>query len=63
MLSTDQERIGKFIAENRKKVKLTQDELAIKLGVTNKSVSNWDAKAYLITKQQFKEVQNQEGKL
>lgn len=42
MLSVDQERIGKFIAENRKKVKLTQEELATRLGVTNKSVSNWE---------------------
>ena len=38
----DQEKIGKFIAEQRKKKKLTQDELASKLGVSNRSVSNWE---------------------
>ncbi len=38
----DQEKIGKFIAEQRKKQKLTQEELASKLGVSNRSVSNWE---------------------
>ena len=38
----DQERIGKFIASSRKKQKLTQQELAERLGVTNKSVSRWE---------------------
>ena len=38
----DQEKIGKFIAKNRKKKKLTQAELAEKLGVSEKSVSNWE---------------------
>ena len=37
----DQEHIGKFIAECRKQKKMTQVELAEKLGVTEKSVSNW----------------------
>ena len=38
----NQEKIGKFIAECRKNKKLTQSELAEKLGVTDKSVSNWE---------------------
>lgn len=38
----DQEKIGKFIAECRKAKKITQSELAEKLGVTDRSVSNWE---------------------
>lgn len=38
----DQERIGKFIAECRKIKKITQSELAERLGVTDRSVSNWE---------------------
>ena len=38
----NQEKIGKFIAKMRKEKKLTQAELAEKLGVTDKSVGNWD---------------------
>ena len=38
----NQEKIGKFIAECRKKKKMTQNELAEKLGVTDKSISNWE---------------------
>ena len=38
----DQEKIGKFIASKRKEKKLTQEELALKLGVTNKAVSKWE---------------------
>lgn len=38
----DQEKIGKFIAERRKLKKFTQSELAEKLGVTDRSVSNWE---------------------
>lgn len=38
----NQEKIGKFILECRKAKKLTQSELAEKLGVTDKSVSNWE---------------------
>lgn len=38
----NQERIGKFIAEKRKAKKITQSELAEKLGVTDRSVSNWE---------------------
>lgn len=38
----DQYKIGKFIAEQRKCKKITQAELAEKLGVTDKSIGNWE---------------------
>ena len=38
----NQEKIGKFIAENRKKKNLTQVELAEQLGVTDRSISKWE---------------------
>lgn len=38
----NQEKIGKFIAQIRKEKKLTQKELADKLGVTDRAISNWE---------------------
>lgn len=38
----NQEKIGKFIAELRKNKKLTQTELAKRIGVSNKAVSKWE---------------------
>ena len=38
----DQEKIGKFIAECRKKLNMTQQELAEKLGVSDRTVGNWE---------------------
>lgn len=38
----NQEKIGKFISECRKNKKITQSELAEQLGVTDRSVSNWE---------------------
>lgn len=38
----DQKKIGRFIANCRKQRKMTQSELGEKLGVTEKSVSNWE---------------------
>ena len=38
----NQEKIGKFIAESRKGKKLTQEELAEKLGITKNAVSKWE---------------------
>ena len=38
----NQEKIGKFIADCRKKHKLTQEQLAEKLGITYKAVSKWE---------------------
>lgn len=38
----NQEQIGKFIASKRKDKKLTQNELANRLGITNKAISKWE---------------------
>ena len=38
----DQKKIGKFIAEQRKNKKLTQEELANRLGVSINAVSKWE---------------------
>ena len=38
----NQEKIGKFIAECRKKKNMTQQELAEKLGVSDRTVGNWE---------------------
>ena len=38
----DQVKIGKYIADKRKAMGLTQVELADKLGMSNKSVSKWE---------------------
>ncbi|MBE5780292.1 MAG: helix-turn-helix transcriptional regulator [Clostridiales bacterium] len=38
----NQAKIGKFIAERRKKVNLTQMQLAEKLGITDRAVSKWE---------------------
>ena len=38
----DQIKIGKFIAECRKKQNLTQGQLAEKLGITDRAVSKWE---------------------
>jgi len=38
----DQEKIGNFIAENRKNKNLTQEALAEKLGVSKNAVSKWE---------------------
>ena len=38
----DQVKIGNFIAEKRKEKNLTQEQLAEKIGVSNKTVSKWE---------------------
>ena len=38
----DQIKIGRFIAEQRKKANLTQMQLAEKLGITDRAVSKWE---------------------
>ena len=43
----DQKKIGKFISEKRKDLKLTQAQLAEKLGVTDKTVSRWENGNYM----------------
>lgn len=43
----DQIKTGKFIAALRKEANLTQEELGIKLGVSNKTVSRWENGNYM----------------
>ena len=38
----NQEKIGKFIADARKNKNMTQQELADKIGVTDRAISNWE---------------------
>ena len=38
----NQEKIGKFIAKERKAKSLTQRQLAEKLGISDKTVSKWE---------------------
>ena len=38
----NQQQIGKFISHKRKEKNLTQEQLAEKLGVSNKTVSKWE---------------------
>ena len=38
----NQEKIGKFIAKIRKEKKMTQQELAYKLNVTDRAIGNWE---------------------
>ena len=38
----NQEKIGRFIAESRNQVKLTQKELAEKIGISDKTISKWE---------------------
>ena len=38
----DQRKIGRFIADRRKAVNLTQMQLAVELGITDKAVSKWE---------------------
>lgn len=38
----NQSKIGKFIAEKRKEQKLTQQDLAEKIGVSDRTIGNWE---------------------
>lgn len=38
----NQEKVGKFIKERRKVLNLTQEELAVKVGVSNRTISKWE---------------------
>lgn len=38
----DQEKIGRFIAENRKHKNLTQEKLAEQLNISKNAVSKWE---------------------
>ena len=46
-LIMDTKKIGAFIAMNRKKKEYTQEQLAEKLGVTNKTISRWENGHYM----------------
>ncbi len=52
----NQEKIGKFIAELRKEKKLTQEELANKLGITKNAVSKWERGLSMMDVSLFKPV-------
>ena len=54
----NQEKIAKFIAKLRKEKKLTQEQLAEKLGVTAKSVSRWENGVCLPDVSLFKDLCN-----
>lgn len=43
----DSKKIGAFIAANRKKMGLTQEQLGEKLGVSNKTISRWENGNYM----------------
>lgn len=43
----DQVKIGKFIAELRRRAGLTQESLGEKIGVTNKTISRWENGDYM----------------
>jgi len=43
----NQEKIGRFLAELRKKENLTQEALGDKIGVTNKTISRWENGTYM----------------
>ena len=43
----DSKKIGAFIAKNRKKKGLTQEQLGEKLGVSNKTISRWENGNYM----------------
>jgi transcriptional regulator with XRE-family HTH domain len=43
----DQQKTGAFLAARRKELGLTQQDLGIQLGVTNKTISRWETGAYL----------------
>ena len=38
----DQEKIGKFICKCRKKKNMTQQDLAERLGVSDRTIGNWE---------------------
>ncbi len=43
----DLQKVGKFLSELRKEKGLTQEQLGVQLGVTNKTVSRWENGNYL----------------
>ena len=49
----EQEKIGKYIAEKRKGIGLTQKELAERVGLTDKAVSKWESGRVVFGKKYF----------
>lgn len=47
MINMNSKKIGAFIALNRKKKGLTQEQLGAKLGVSNKTISRWENGNYM----------------
>ena len=43
----DNQKIGEFIAKNRRENKMTQEQLAEKIGVTSKTISRWENGNYM----------------
>ncbi len=43
----DQEKVGRFIGSERKKLGITQEQLGEMLGVTNKTISRWETGRYM----------------
>ena len=41
-MNMDQTATGKFIMKKRKELNLTQEQLAQKLGVSNKTIAHWE---------------------
>ncbi len=57
----NQEKIGKFIAKIRKENKLTQQDLAEKLGVSDRTIGNWENGRNLPDLSLFKPLCNELG--
>ena len=52
---------GEEIRDFRKKIKLTQKELALKLGVTSQTVANWEqgiSKPSILARRQLERLKN-----
>ena len=43
----DTQRIGKLLSELRKQNEMTQEQLGLKIGVTNKTISRWETGNYM----------------
>lgn len=57
----DMLKMGSFLAELRKEHNLTQAELGVKLGVTNKTISRWETGNYMPPVEMLEELSNMYG--
>lgn len=53
VITLDKQQLGAFIAENRKRQGLTQQQLAQILHITDKAVSKWERRAQLPRRDPF----------